>query len=387
MRLRTIAALAAGLLGSFPAVAAEDPDGARLVSVPEARAYADVIAEGVSADPSTPGSPAPEPVVDTAGAPEAIRRFCAGAGDGAADAALATRTMTPDEQVACRASGVIDVGEARIGRDALVGAVDAASPTMDLTPEDWFRAVGSRTLVDGQLLPNRIVRWSQVRPDLPDREIAVALPPADHGARGVFDQAVLVAGCKASGFFDVYVQAGYDAPRAERACLEIREDGRATVAASTEGVLQAMDRTPGAVGVLSRADLAAATRRLKALPLAGVAADPASIASGAYPLAYPVVLLVKKARLGVAAGLDRLVTNAVSDAVAGEGGRLAAAGLVTLPSADRAAARTALGVDAERLRGPAPSDPSVEAAPGGAVPAGPEIPDGGPVILRPLTDG
>ncbi|WP_075216939.1 PstS family phosphate ABC transporter substrate-binding protein [Mongoliimonas terrestris] len=310
------------------------------VAVPEAHPFAaEVAGVFLAADPS---QPAPEIArEDAAGA---IRRFCAGTGTATLDFALANRAMLADEQVVCRASGVIDVADLRIGTDALVPAAGAAAPRLDLSPAEWFRAIGERSLVDGQLLPNRIERWSELRPDLPDVPVRVLLPAPNHGARALVDRALLLEGCKAAGLHAVYLDAGYEPGRADRACQTLRGDGRVGEIADDGALIAALGRDPAAVGFVGRGHLAAAPN-LKPLPLGGVPATAETIADGRWPLPVPVHLIVKKAHLGLVPGLRDFVALFAADAVAGDGAPLARAGLVPVPPAERAAARAALQGD------------------------------------------
>lgn len=310
------------------------------VAVPEAHPFAAEVAGLFLRE--DPGQPAPEIArEDAAGA---IRRFCAGTGPSTVDFALANRSMLADEQVVCRASGVIDVADLRIGTDALLPVAGPRAPRLDLTVAEWFRAIAERSLVDGQLLPNRVERWSEIRPDLPDAPVRVLLPAPGHGARALVDRALLLEGCRATGLHAIYLDAGYEPARADRACQTLRDDGRVGELADDGALVAALGREPTAVGFVGRGHLAAAPG-LVPLPLGGMPATAETIADGRWPLPVPVHLIVKKAHLGLVPGLRDFVALFAADAVAGEGAPLARAGLVPVPAAERAAARAAMQGD------------------------------------------
>lgn len=139
------------------------------------------------------------PVVESGGSGAGIKEFCKGVGENTIDIANASRAMKDSELKSCIDAGVKDVQEVRFGYDGIVFATDAKGPDWKLTPEDIYKALAARLVVDGKLVDNPNTKWNQVNPNLPDWDIAAYIPGEKHGTREVFEEKVLADGCKHSG--------------------------------------------------------------------------------------------------------------------------------------------------------------------------------------------
>src|ERR1700754_1161814 len=64
------------------------------------------------------------PVVESGGTGAGIKQFCEGVGEDKVDIANASRPMKAEELEQCKANGVADVEEVRIGYDGIVFASD-----------------------------------------------------------------------------------------------------------------------------------------------------------------------------------------------------------------------------------------------------------------------
>ncbi len=131
------------------------------------------------------------PVVESGGSGAGIKEFCKGVGENTIDIANASRAMKDSELKSCIDAGVKDVQEVRFGYDGIVFATDAKGPDWKLKPEDVYKALAAKLVVDGKLVDNPNTKWNQVNPNLPDWDIAAYIPGEKHGTREVFEERFL----------------------------------------------------------------------------------------------------------------------------------------------------------------------------------------------------
>src|SRR6218665_2645092 len=74
------------------------------------------------------------PVVESGGTGAGLKEFCKGVGPDTIDIANASRAIKKDELEACKAAGVTDVQEIRIGYDGVVFATDKGNADLALEP-------------------------------------------------------------------------------------------------------------------------------------------------------------------------------------------------------------------------------------------------------------
>lgn len=112
------------------------------------------------------------PVVESGGTGGGLKAFCSGVGEGTIDIANASRKIKTDELAACKAAGVADVQEVKIGYDGIVFAMDASNKDIKLEPKDLYLALAAEVVKDGKLVANPYKKWSEVNKELPDVAIA-----------------------------------------------------------------------------------------------------------------------------------------------------------------------------------------------------------------------
>ncbi len=322
-KLSVLAAITA-----LAASAADARDNVQVAGSSTVLPYASIVAEafGENFDFRTP-------VVESGGSSAGLKRFCEGVGEGTIDIANASRAMRPKELAACRANGVSDIIEVRIGYDGIVFASQFSGPNFTaFTPGEWYDALAQKVLVDGALVANPYIRWSEVNPDLPNVEITAFVPGTKHGTREVFEEKVLLKGCEDTGAMAAMIATGMDEDTAEDACLDVRTDGRSVdIDGDYTETLARLASNPAGVGVFGLAFYENNTDKLKLATMGGVAPSVDSIASGAYPVSRPLFFYIKKAHIGVIPGLKEFAEFFVADDVAGADGPLADYGLVPDP--------------------------------------------------------
>ncbi|MGC4026589.1 MAG: substrate-binding domain-containing protein [Mesorhizobium sp.] len=282
------------------------------------------------------------PVVESGGSGAGIKEFCKGAGEDTIDIANASRAMKDSEVESCKTAGVTDIQEVRFGYDGIVFATDAAGPDWQLTPVDVYKALAAKIAVDGKLIDNPNTKWSQVNSALPDWDIAAYIPGEKHGTREVFEEKMLIAGCKEAGGIEAATASGLDEKGAEAACKAVRKDGKAVdIDGDYTETLARIDFNKQGVGVFGLSFYENNADKLKVATVSGVTPSVETVASGEYPVSRPLFFYVKKAHLGVVPGLKEYVEFFLDDQMVGPEGPLAEYGLVPAPDAERQEQRDA----------------------------------------------
>ena len=332
----TVAALAASVVFAGAAVARDQIQVAGSSTV---LPYAKIVAETFGETYSNFKTP----VVESGGSGAGLKEFCKGVGEATIDIANSSRKIKDSELEACKAAGVTDVQEVKIGYDGIVFATDASNPDIAFAPVDLYKALAAEVVVDGKLVANPYKKWSEVNPALPDAEIAAYIPGEKHGTREVFEEKVLAVGCKDAGAVDVIKAAVADEKEAAKKCIAVRKDGLAVdIDGDYSETLARIAANKTGVGVFGLSFYENNADKLKVATVSGVKPSVETIASGEYPVSRPLFFYVKKAHVGVVPGLKEYVEFFVSDQMIGPEGPLAEYGLVAAPDAEREEIRTAV---------------------------------------------
>ncbi|CAN7154503.1 phosphonate ABC transporter substrate-binding protein [Agrobacterium tumefaciens] len=276
------------------------------------------------------------PVVESGGTGGGLKAFCSGVGEGTIDIANASRKIKSDELAACKAAGVADVQEVKIGYDGIVFAMDSSNKDIKLEPKDLYLALAAEVVKDGKLIANPYKKWSEINKELPDVAIAAYIPGSKHGTREVFEEKIMADGCKEAKATDVIKTLITDAKQAAAKCVAVRKDGAAVdIDGDYTETLARIDANKTGLGVFGLAFYENNADRLKVATVSGVVPSTETVASGKYPVSRPLFFYVKKAHLGVIPGLKEYVEFFVSDEMIGPDSPLANYGLVAAPDAER----------------------------------------------------
>ncbi len=282
------------------------------------------------------------PVVESGGSSAGLKEFCKGVGEDTIDIANSSRKIKDSEIEACKAAGVTEIQEIKIGYDGIVFATDSGNADIALKPEHLYKALAAEVVVDGKLAANPYKKWSEVDASLPDAEIAAYIPGEKHGTREVFEEKILATGCKAAGALDVIKAAISDEKAAAKKCVAVRKDGLAVdIDGDYTETLARIASNKSGIGVFGLSFYENNADKLKVATVNGVAPSTETIASGEYPVSRPLFFYVKKAHLGVIPGLKEYVEFFVDDQMIGPDGPLAEYGLVAAPDAEREEIRKA----------------------------------------------
>lgn len=320
-------------IAAVSATAATARDQVQVAGSSTVLPYASIVAEAFGENFDFP-----TPVVESGGSSAGLKRFCEGVGENTIDVANASRAIKEKEIAACAEAGVTDIIEVRIGYDGIVFASDIDGETFEFTPTDWFLALSDKVLVDGALVDNPNQTWADVNPNFPAQPLAAFVPGTKHGTREVFEDKVILAGCEATGAFDVLLEAAEgdsDKARkkaAEKACIALRTDG---VSVDIDGdyteTLASIEANKDGIGVFGLAFYENNTDKLQVATMSGVTPSTETIATGEYPVSRPLYFYIKKAHIGVIPGLKEYAEFFVADEIAGPDGPLSEYGLVSDP--------------------------------------------------------
>ncbi|WP_290688185.1 MULTISPECIES: substrate-binding domain-containing protein [unclassified Haematobacter] len=288
--------------------------------------YASIVAEafGENFDFKTP-------VVQSGGSSAGLKQFCEGVADNTIDIANSSRPIRPAEVETCKANGVTEIMEVRIGYDGIVFASDRSAQDFAFTPADWYKALAAQTFVDGKLVANTVSSWDQVNPAFAKQEIVAYVPGTKHGTREVFIEKVIQEGCEATGALKAMTDAlGKD--EALKACTTLRTDGRSVdIDGDYTETLARIQSNKAGIGVFGLSFYEQNTNTLKVATMDGIVPSVESISTGEYPVSRPLFFYVKKQHIGQIPGLLEFAEFFVSEDIAGPGGPLAQYGLVPDP--------------------------------------------------------
>lgn len=271
------------------------------------------------------------PIVGSGGSGGGLRQFCQGVGVNTIDIANSSRPITANEIASCKANGVEQIIEVRIGYDGIVFASRIDAGDFALEPRHVFLAQAARVPQNGQMVANPYTRWNQIDASLPNQEIVLAIPGSNHGTREVYEEKVILDGCRS--FAEVQAL-----PAADRNgfCLAMRTDGRVVeIAGDYTETLARLQAQRDAVGVFGLSFYENNRDRIKVATVSGVVPTVDAIIDGVYPVSRPLFFYVKGEHIGVIPGLQEFAAFFVSEANAGFGSPLEAAGLIPLADAER----------------------------------------------------
>ena len=274
--------------------------------------YASIVAEAFGENFNYP-----TPVVESGGSGAGRKRLCEGVGLNTIDIANSSSLMLEDEEARCKEA--IDFAKVQIGYDGIVFASRLENEGFDnLTPMQIFYALHEKS---------KATNWNQIDNSLPDRPIKMYIPGTKHGTREVFEDKVMIEGCKKAAEYDKLGKKG---------CMKIRRDG---VSVDIDGdyteTLATLDANPEGIGVFGLSFLQNNTDTIYAAKINGVEASTETIASGEYPISRPLQFYVKLNHIDVVPGLRDYINFFVSDEIAGPDGPLSEYGLVPDPELEK----------------------------------------------------
>lgn len=268
------------------------------------------------------------PVVESTGSGGGMKLFCSGVGANTPDITNSSRRIKQSEFDLCTGNGVT-MTEVKIGFDGIVLANTKKTPAFELTKQQIFLALAQKVPVDGKLVENPNVRWSDIDPALPDRKIEVLGPPPTSGTRDAFVEIAMEGGCKGlPGAAELGLEKG--------ACHALREDGAFIEAGENDNlIVQKLTANPNALGIFGYSFLDQNRDTLHGASVGGVDPTFENIAAGDYGISRSLYFYVKKGHVGTIPGILDFVKAFTSERAWGPEGYLIDKGLIPLPDAQR----------------------------------------------------
>lgn len=276
-----------------------------------------------------------KPEIAESNSTQAFKHFCRGTGSLYPDIAMASRSIKNAEAEDCKANGVDQVTEIKIGYDGVVIAYrsDSGFGELSLTGRQMWLAMAKTVPVNGVMAPNPYKKWNEIDPSLPSSPILLYLAAKGNAGRDLFGDLVLKPVCN-----DEPAMAAMADDVREEACLAAREDGAVLDFEASRDALIAMLESSDQPLVLTNLQTVSTTPEAKGVPLVkidGVAANASTIASGEYRASRTHYLYVKNQNVGQVPGVMEFVAEFVSDAAQGPNGYLLADGWIPLKEDER----------------------------------------------------
>ena len=273
------------------------------------------------------------PVVESTGSGGGLKLFCTGVGAEHPDIANASRRMKQKEFDLCKANGVTDIIEVKIGFDGIVIGNAIKAPAFDLTRKDIYKALAKDVSQYGRMSENSFKTWNEVNPSLPAQAIEVLGPPPTSGTRDAFEELAIQKGA---------IEAGVDKKAAKK--VVVRDDGAYIESGENDNlIVSKLEADPAKLGVFGFSFLDQNADRIKGSKVDGVEPTFDNIASGEYPVSRSLWFYVKKGHIGVIPGIEEYMAEFVDDDAIGEDGYAVEKGLIPLEDDERDTFRSAIG--------------------------------------------
>jgi len=278
------------------------------------------------------------PVVESTGTGGGLKLFCAGIGVAHPDIVNASRRIKHSEVENCAKNGVLEIIEVKIGFDGIVLANSKAAAVMQLTLRQIWLALAKQVLLDGQMVANPYVTWSDIDPALQTKRIEILGPPPTSGTRDAFVELAMEGGCKT--FPEIAALKKSDNAAYKAVCHAIREDGAYVEAGENDNlIVQKLVANPKALGIFGFSFLEQNRDRIQGSAIDGVIPEFDSITDGRYLVSRSMYFYVKRAHAGVIPGIDEFIDAFMDEEASGTYGYLTDKGLIPLNDNEREAVR------------------------------------------------
>ncbi|MEI6485768.1 MAG: substrate-binding domain-containing protein [Sphingomonadales bacterium] len=275
----------------------------------------------------------PAPIVESTGTGGGIKLMCAGLGAQFPDAANASRRIKRSELDDCASHGVKGLIEIQVGIDGLVIAQARQANFPSLSERDVYLALAANPFGKG---PNTARTWKDVNPALPAIKIEVIGPPPTSGTRDSFNELYMLKGCNSEPAMQALKKS--DEAAHKKICEQVREDGAFVEGGENDNlIVQKIAANPQALGVFGFSFVEENGDRVKDVPLSGVTASYANIASGQFPASRPLFLYVKVQHVPAVRGMREFLAEYARESTWGRSGYLSRKGLVAAPEPVRRA--------------------------------------------------
>jgi len=288
--------------------------------------FATIVAERLGRNPAFN-----TPVVEAGGSSVGKKGVCDGIGTEFIDIGNASSRMKVGELEYCDVNGV-KLTEVKVGYDGIVVANSKEAPQLQISRSDLGKALTAKVAVNGELVENPYMRWSDVNPALPNIPIRVYGPPTTSGTRASFAE---IINEKAYCGKDPEMKAALEtAGKKAKTCRAMRTDGAYIEAGEQDNlIVQKLQEDSETFGIFGFSYLDQNSDTLQGAVLDSVEPTFEAIADGSYKASRALYFYVKHQHIGVVPGIQEYMNEWAKHW--DEDGILADAGMIPLPEAER----------------------------------------------------
>ena len=288
--------------------------------------FATIVAERLGRNPAFN-----TPVVESGGSSVGKKGVCDGIGTEFIDIGNASSRMKTGELEYCDVNGV-KLTEVKVGYDGIVLANSKEAPQLQISRSDLGKALTAKVAVNGELVDNPYMNWSDVNPALPNIAIRVYGPPTTSGTRASFAE---IINEKAFCGKDAEMKAALEAAgKKAKTCRAMRTDGAYIEAGEQDNlIVQKLQEDSETFGIFGFSYLDQNSDTLQGAQLDGVEPTFEAIADGSYKASRALYSYIKHQHIGVVPGIQEYLNEWTKHW--GEDGILADAGMIPLPDAER----------------------------------------------------
>lgn len=245
------------------------------------------------------------PVVESTGSGGGFKLFCAGVGEKHPDITNSSRKIKKSEVELCAKNGVTPI-EYEIGFDGIVIANDKSATQYNFQLKHIFLALAAKVPVDGKLVPNPYVYWSDVDPSLPNVKIRVLGPPPTSGTRDAFLELAMEGGAKQIS--ELKALRKKDKKKFKNIVHHIREDGVYVEAGENDNlIVQKLRTDPNSHGIFGYSFLDQNSDVIQGSIVEGFEPTFENIADGKYKISRSLQYYVKKEHIAYIPGIQEFV--------------------------------------------------------------------------------
>lgn len=282
----------------------------------------------------------PLPQLTPTGSGGGLKKFCQGSGPEHPDVTNASRPIKRSEYDQCKANGVDEIIEVKIGYDGIVLASSTSAPPMNLSIKELYLAIAAQVpdMDSDKLIPNPYKSWKQINPALPDTTIEVLGPPKTSGTRDAFSELALDKGCSQYAWIKAIKK--HDKQNFRKICRTVRNDGHFIEAGERDDlIVENLLKSESSSGIFGYNFLVQNPDKLQAATIQSISPTSQTIATGEYPLSRALYFYVKKNRIPEVPGLLEYMKTFTDETMWGPDGQLVKLGLIPLSKEERKAQR------------------------------------------------
>ncbi len=260
-----------------------------------------------------------------------MTEFCSGALPTTPSITGASRPIKESERQACKANGVTDILELKIGHDGIAIISSSKLERTNFTRQALYRGLAAEVPVGGTMRPNPYRAWKDIDLDLPAYPIKFFGPPNTSGTREIFETLGMLQGAlKIEAFQSVAVEDR------KRVGTAIRQDGPYQEMGEDDiEIINKVREEEGSFGIVGFSYAYDHDGEVRLHKIDGVDVTFETIETGEYPLSRDLFLYVKEQHYSLIPGLAEFLELYVSDRSLAQDGVLEGLGLVPLSDADR----------------------------------------------------